>query len=111
MPTNNYKVLAQSSPSATTATDIYTVGSGKETVISTITVCNRAATSATYRIAVRPNGEALADKHYVTYDASAPATDTIALTMGITMDASDVLTVYASSASVSFNLFGSEITL
>ena len=109
MPTNNYKVLAQSSPSATTATDIYTVGSGKEAVISTITVCNRAATSATYRIAVRPDGAALANQHYIAYDAAVPANDTIALTLGITCDASDVITVYASTANLSINLFGSEI--
>lgn len=111
MATKNYKVLAQSSPAATTATSAYTVGSGKQAVVSTLTVCNRAATSATYRIAVRPAGETLADKHYVTYDASVPANDTIALTLGLTLDSTDVLTVYASSASVSFNLFGSEITL
>ena len=111
MATNNYKVIAQSSPAATTATNIYTVGSGKEAVISTLTVCNRAGTSATYRIAVRPNGSTLANEHYVTYDSTVPANDTIALTFGMTMDASDVVTVYASSASVSFILFGSEITV
>jgi hypothetical protein len=51
-----YKVLAQSAPSATTNTDVYTVGAGNQTTISTITMCNRAATAATYRIAVRPDG-------------------------------------------------------
>jgi len=40
-----YKVLAQSAPSAATATDVYTVGSGVETVISTIIIANRAATA------------------------------------------------------------------
>jgi hypothetical protein len=48
-------------------------------------------------------------KHYIAYDSSVPANDTINLTIGITIDAEDVVTVYASSASVSFNLFGSEI--
>jgi hypothetical protein len=111
MATKNYKVLAQSSPAATTATNAYTVGSGKQAVVSSLTVCNRAGSSATYRIAVRPTGETLADKHYIAYDSSVPANDTIALTIGLTLDSTDVLTVYASSASVSFNLFGSEITL
>jgi len=104
-----YKVLAQSAPSATTNTDVYTVGSGKQTTISTITVCNRSATSATYRIAVRPNAATLANEHYIAYDVAIPANDTIALTIGITCDAADVVTVYASTANLSVNIFGAEI--
>ena len=109
MPTATYKVLAQSAPSATTATDIYTIASATQAVISTITVCNRAATSATYRIAVRPNAATLANQHYIAYDSTVGANDTIALTLGITVDAADVVTVYASTANLSFNIFGSEI--
>lgn len=109
MPTATYKVLAQSAPSATTATDIYTVASATQVVISTITVCNRGATTSTYRIAIRPNGATLANQHYITYDANVPANDTITLTLGMTADAADVVTVYASTANLSFNLFGTEI--
>ena len=105
-----YKVLGQSSPSATTATTLYTVPSSTKAVVSTITVCNQAATSATFRIAVRPDAETLAAKHYVSYDSTVAANDTTALTLGITLDAADVVTVYASSATVSFNAFGSEIS-
>jgi hypothetical protein len=105
-----YKVLAQSSPSATTNTDMYTVGAGKQVVISTITVCNRAATSATYRIAIRPDGATIANQHYITYDVAVPGSDTITLTLGLTLDAADIVTVYASTANISFGLFGTEIT-
>ena len=42
-----YKVLAQSAPSATTNTDVYTVGATKQTIISTVTICNRSASAAT----------------------------------------------------------------
>lgn len=104
-----YKVLAQSAPSATTNTDVYTVGAGKQAIISTITIANRAATAATYRIALRPDGAALANQHYLAYDVAIAANDTTALTLGITCDASDVVTVYASTANLSINLFGSEI--
>ncbi len=102
------KVLAQSAPSATTNTDIYTVGASTETVISTIFVCNRSASPATYRIAVRPNGAALANQHYIAYDVTVGASDSTTITSGITMDAADVLTVYASTANLSFSVFGSE---
>ena len=81
-----YKVLAQSAPSATTNTDVYTVGATKQTIISTVTICNRSASPATYRIAVRPDGDTLANEHYLAYDATVPANDTIALTLGITCD-------------------------
>ena len=104
-----YKVLAQVNPSATTATTAYTVPSSTQTVISTITVANISASAVTYRIAVRPDGEALANKHYLAYDVALAANDTTALTLGITLDASDVITVYGSTANLVFNVFGSEI--
>ena len=104
-----YKVLGQSAPSATTATTLYTVPSATEAVISTIVVANRAAAAKTYRIAIRPNGDTLANQHYVAYDVPLAANDSIALTLGITVDATDVITVYASSADLTFTAFGSEI--
>ena len=105
-----YKVLGQSAPSATTATDIYTVGAGKQAIVSTITVANRSAVSVTYRIAVRPLGATLANQHYIAYDVALYANDTTALTLGITLTATDVVTVYASTANLSFGIFGSEIS-
>ena len=106
---NTYKVLGQVAPSATTATTAYTVPSATEAVLSTIVVCNRAASAGSYRIAVRPNGATLATSHYVAFDIAIAANDSTALTLGITLDAADVLTVYASSADMTFSVFGSEI--
>lgn len=105
-----YKVLAQSNPSATTATTLYTVPSSTSAVVSTITICNQAASAGTYRIAVRPAGASLAAQHYVAYDIAIAANDTTALTLGITLATTDVVTVYASTATMSFAAFGSEIT-
>jgi hypothetical protein len=109
MPTA-YKVLGQSAPSATTATTLYTVPSATEAVISTISVCNRGTSTGTFRLSVRPNGASLANQHYIVFDASCAAKDTLFLTVGATMDASDVLEVYASTADFSFNAYGSEIS-
>jgi hypothetical protein len=106
---STYKVLAQSAPSATTNTDVYTVGSGKSAVVSTITVCNRSASAATYRIAIRVAGATIANEDYIAYDSTVPANDTISLTLGVTLAATDVITVYASTANLSINLFGAEI--
>lgn len=105
-----YKVLGQVAPSATTATAIYTVPSATSAVVSSVTVCNRGGTAGTYRLAVRPDGAALANQHYVVYDANISANDTVILTIGITIDATDVLEAYASSGDMTFQAYGSEIS-
>jgi hypothetical protein len=104
-----YKVLGQSAPSATTDTSLYTVPAATQAVVSTITVCNRGASGGTYRVAVRPAGASIANQHYVAYDAALGAKASETWTIGITVEATDVVTVYASSADFSFSAFGSEI--
>lgn len=109
MATTTYKILGQSAPSATTETDLYEVPASTETIISSIVVCNRGSTNATYRISVSSDGVATANNQYLVYDATIVANDTTALTLGLTINSTDKVRVYASSANLSFNLFGSEI--
>jgi hypothetical protein len=104
-----YKVLGQSAPAATTDTDVYTVPSATEAVISSIVIANRSGTAGTFRLAVRPDGSAIANQHYLAYDVPIAGNDSTTLTLGVTMDAADVLSFYASSANQSINVFGSEI--
>jgi len=105
-----YKVLAQSAPSATTESTLYTVPSGYSAVVSTIAITNQAGSSGTYRIAVRPAADAsTTQKHYIVYGATVGASDSIMLTLGITLATGDLIRVYASSANMSFSAFGSEI--
>jgi hypothetical protein len=105
-----YKVLGQVNPAATTATTAYTVPSATETVISTITVANLAGSAATYRISVRPAGAVQTDAMYIAYDVTVGALDTTTITVGITLATTDVITVYASTATLAFNVYGSEIS-
>ena len=105
-----YKVLGQSNPAATTATTLYTVPSATSTIVSTIVVANLAATAATFRIAVRPAGASLANQHYVAYDVAVGANDSTALTLGITLATTDVITVYGSTANITFQAYGSELS-
>lgn len=109
MPTT-YKVLGQSAPSATTATTLYTVPSATSAIVSTINVCNRSASSDTFRIAVRPAGASLATSHYLAYDAAINANDSISVTIGVSLATTDVITVYAGSANLTFAAFGAEIS-
>jgi hypothetical protein len=105
-----HKVLGQSNPSATTATTLYTAPSATSAIASTLVVANLSASAVTYRVAVRPAGATLANQHYIAYDASLPANDSAFLTLGITLAATDVVTVWASTANVAFSLYGVEIT-
>jgi hypothetical protein len=106
-----YKVLGQVAPAATTLTTAYTVPALKETIVSTIVVCNRSTSAVSYRIAVRPAGAVVANQHYLAYDVAVGATDSTTLTLGITLAATDVISVYGSSANLTFSVFGSEIDL
>ena len=107
--TTTYKTLAQSIPSATTNTDIYTVGASTSTVASTLSICNQGATNATVNVAIRVAGAAITAKQYILFTMPINAYQSIFLTLGITLGAA-VITVYATTANVSFNLFGSEIS-
>ncbi len=107
--TTAYKVLGQSNPSAITNTDVYTVPSGNSAVVSTLSICNLDSTAAIFRVAVRPAGETISNKHYLAYNTLIPANDSISFTIGMTLATTDVITIYANTATLSFNVFGSEI--
>ena len=105
-----YKVLGQSAPAATTPSDLYTVPSATSAVCSTLVCANRSGTSGTVRISVRPAGATQADEHYIAYDIPVAGNNSLFLTIGLALETTDVVTVYASTGNFSFNLFGSEIT-
>jgi hypothetical protein len=107
---NTYKVLGQAFPNANTNFSLYTVPAATSAIVSTLNVCNTTASNVTFRAAIRPAGEALASKHYIVFETPVPAQDSIALSLGMTMGNTDVLTVYSFQGNVSFNVFGTEIT-
>ena len=107
--TSTYQVLGQSNPAATTNTDVYTVPSSTSAVVSTITVCNQGV-SGTFNIAIRTAGAAITAKQYIAYGATLNANDALTLTLGLSLATTDVVTVYASTANFSFNVFGVQLT-
>jgi len=108
MPTT-YKVLGQANGNTVIA-NVYTVPAATQAVISTIVIANRSTSNANYRIAVQPAGAALSNQHYIAFDSVVAGNDSIALSLGLTMGNTDVLSVNASSNVLSFSVFGSEIT-
>lgn len=107
-----YKIAGQSAPLANTNTDLYTVPASTTFVGSTLIIANRSVdTVATaFRVAVVPSGQTLSDKHYIEYDKLIDSRESIKLTLGWALSTGDKVIVRASSASLSFTLFGVENT-
>lgn len=105
-----YKVLGQSSPSATTPTDLYTVPSATKSVVSSLIVANRGTTTASFRVSIAVSGAATSNKDYIYYDLPIGGNDTFIATVGITLSATDVVRIYSSNSSLSFSIYGSEIS-
>ena len=108
-----YKVLGQVNPSAETATTLYTVPSNTQSVISTISVCNTASSDTTFRIIIQKTGDqsSISLKQYFAYDTKLFKNDTTSITVGITLAAGDRVQVRSLSNTVSFQAFGSEMSL
>jgi hypothetical protein len=73
-------------------------------------VCNTTTSNVTFRAAVRPANVALLPKHYVVFESPIPAQDSIALSLGMSLGNTDVITGYSLQGNVSFAVFGTEIT-
>ena len=108
--TYTYKVLGQSAPAATTHTAAYTVPGATSAIVSTIVICNRESAINMFRVEITDNVGAVANEEYIVYDAEIGANDTITLTLGISLEATKIVGVYASDTNLSFNVFGVEIT-
>ena len=112
MATSTYKRLgaAQGNGTIGTAANIYTCPTATSAVVSTVTVCNTSSTAATYTIAISTASATYQAAGYIVYQASIAGNDTVGLTFGMTLDATNKYLVASSSAStVSFSVFGSEI--
>jgi hypothetical protein len=112
-----YKVLGQAVPASTTAagasssfTTLYTSGTTNGAIVSSIVICNQSTSAQTYRIAIRVAGAADTPKQYLAYDVVLGSNATDTLTLGITLANTDVISIAASSTSVSFNAYGSELS-
>lgn len=110
---SSYKTLGQLDLTDATLTTLYTCPSATETVVSTIIIANRAAAADTFRLAIRTDGDAISDKHYVAYEVPVAANDSTTLTLGITVEATDVISVRAggTASELSINAFGAEVTV
>ena len=106
----SFKILGQNTPAATTSTDLLTVPGSTQYVVSTVVVANTTASGVTFRLSAAIGGAALTTAQYLFYDVALGANSSTTLTLGLTLDATDKLRVYASTTGVTFNAFGTAIT-
>lgn len=110
MPTT-YKILGQVEP-ATANTDeaLYTAPSATQAICSTLSICNRTTSAATFQVRVRKSGDGNAVQQFLCFDTPIAAKDTLLLTLGLTLSAGDNIQVQSSNTDTAFQLFGSEVT-
>ena len=106
-----FKILGQVAANSNTTTNVYTVPAATQAVVSSIVIVNRnVGANCTYRVAAQRAGAALANQHYIAFDAPIAALDTVALSLGVTLGNTDVISVYTANVNLSFSVFGTEIT-
>jgi hypothetical protein len=89
---------------------VYTCPAATSALTTTITVANRGIFASTYRIAVTASSSPQ-DKDYIVYNDVIDGRDTVTLTMAMTVDSTvNKIMVCGSTANLSFNVFGMEIT-
>ncbi len=101
-------VLGQVNPLAATLTDGYTVPALTETIVSSITVAERSGVATSFRISIAVAGAADSVEQYIAYDVAIAANEAKSFTLGVTLATTDVIRVFATLATLSFNIFGVE---
>lgn len=104
------EVQVQGTASTSTYATLYNTISSVVANISTIAICNTAATSATYRIAIMSTAGTPSASNWLVYDASVPANDTVFLTIGISLSSDKYIRVSSSANTVTFTAFVSEVS-
>lgn len=95
---------------------LYQVPVSTSAVISSVVICNQAATAATYKLGVDVAGTVASPPsayilaNYLVFNGAIAANDTIILTLGITLAAQNSLLFSANAATVNAVAFGTEIT-
>jgi hypothetical protein len=106
-----YKILGQQSPANTNNADLYTAPASTQTIVSSIVITNTSGTDTTFRIFARIAGATAGTDNALAYDTAISANSQVSFTLGITLSATDKITIRsAASGSLTFTAFGSELT-
>jgi len=110
MATNYKYAQVQGTASTGTYATLYTTPSATQAVISSLLICNQSAAAVTIRVGLDTTAGTPGASEFLVYDVNIDGNDTVALTLGITLDASKFIRVSSSATTCNFTAFVSEIT-
>jgi hypothetical protein len=100
----------QGTASTGTYATLYTTPAGTQAVISSIVICNQSSSDVTIRIGLDTTAGTPGASEFLVYDAIVSGNDTIALTLGVALDAEKFIRVSSSANTCNFSVFLSEIS-
>jgi hypothetical protein len=106
-----YKTLAQVTPTASVLTNVYVTGASTQAVIGTITVSGLfETTNSSFSLIVRPINEALDDKHFIFKGSPVLVNEVLVVSGAITMGPNTILAANNFTGNAHFTVFGVELT-
>jgi len=100
----------QGTASTGTYATLYNTPALTEAVISSLVITNQSSSAVTVRVGMDTTAGTPAASEFLVYDAAVAGNDTVALTLGITMPASNFIRVASSASTCNFTAFLSEIS-
>jgi hypothetical protein len=110
MPTTYTNAKIQGTSAVTTYATLYSTNASTRAVISTILITNTATSAGTFRIGIMGSAGTPAAADWIAFDVPVAASDTLSLTLGITLSPSQFIRVSSSATSITFSAYISEIT-
>jgi hypothetical protein len=104
-----YSTLGQIQGTAAVGTYASVYQAASPTIVSSVTICNQAASSMTYRLAVA-SSTSPATSEFIVYGATVPANDTVTLSLGITLSTGKYIVASSSANTSSFAAFGTVVS-
>lgn len=100
----------QGTADTSTFATLYETPAATEAVISSLVITNQSSSAITVRIGMDATAGTPGDSEWLVYDAAIAGNDTVALTLGVTMDAGKFIRVSSSADTCNFTAFLSEIS-
>ena len=129
---DSYKILGQINPGAASVDDLYevpvpavkTVGPGaatsvtpkivfvqRQTLVTSIIVCDIGAAATTFNILLLPlTGTVVSNEHYIFKSSSITSKETKILSLGLTLGQGNTIKVSSASGDLTFTAMGIEVT-
>jgi hypothetical protein len=110
MATSYKYAQVQGTADTSTFATLYETPAATEAVISSLVITNQSSSAVTVRIGMDASAGTPDASEFLVYDAAVAGNDTVALTLGVTMDPEKFIRVSSSASVCNFSAFLSEIS-